>query len=791
MIAPAKAAEAGRLFAAGLEHQRQGRLAEARVCYEQGLRLSPGQPDATFLLGQLLHESGELQRGEALMRQAIAANPKAANYWRGLAIQLFNRACYDEACAAFERALALGDAPEIRAELAAALAAAGRPAEALAAWRDVVRRQPEHDAAWLAIGRLQLAAGQAADALAAAETLLRLLPDSADGWRLHAEANEQLGRADVALNGLVQAATCAPGDADLRLRLGRALLAAGMGDAGIEQLEEASRLAPQVAATHFQRGTAYAALGRAEAACAAYEAARRLDPEAPAILTNLANQYAALKRNDAAYELYAQALRVAPDFAAAHFNLGMLLVDAGRRLDAEAALGRACALAPDNGLMAAHLLFQRMHLCRWQGLDALAQVVARTIEDDRDDIPPFIALSMPGTSPELQRRCAENHSRRLMAASAMPAAPATGGRRDGRLRLGYLSSDFKSHATAYLMAEMLEAHDRSRFEVFGLSYGVDDGSPMRARIVASVEHFVDLAGLPAADAVGRIAALELDVLVDLKGYTEGNHSEWLQYRLAPAQINWLGYPGTLAAPWVDYLIADAVVAPLSSQPQFSERLLHLPGCYQPNCRERACCAPSSRADEGLPDEALVVCSFNQTYKITPAIFACWLEVLRQVPQAVLWLWASNPWAEEELRAHAAAAGIAPARLIFAEGKPQAAHLARLPLADLALDTFPCNGHTTTSDALWAGVPVVTLQGEAFAARVASSLLTAAGLDELVARSEADYVATVVRLCRDREGLRRLRKQAEALRSESDLFDGQAFARKLEALLAEIGRPADG
>jgi predicted O-linked N-acetylglucosamine transferase (SPINDLY family) len=337
----------------------------------------------------------------------------------------------------------------------------------------------------------------------------------------------------------------------------------------------------------------------------------------------------------------------------------------------------------------------------------------------------------------------------------------------------------------FLMIEMLEAHDRSRFEIFALSYGVDDASPMRARAVASVEHFVELAGLSGRDAVARIAALELDVLIDLKGYTEGNHSEWLQYRLAPVQINWLGYPGTLGAPWADYLIADAVVTPEENQWMFSERLLHLPGCYQPNCRQRPCGPPSSRAAEGLPEDAIVLCSFNQTYKITPEMFQLWLDVLRAVPEAVLWLWASNPWAEDALRNTAARDGVAPTRLVFAEGRPQAEHLARLPLADLALDTFPCNGHTTTSDALWAGVPVVTLQGEAFAARVAGSLLAAAGLGELVAVTPEAYHECIVGLCRD-VGLRaRMREKTEALRGISEVFDGVAFARKLEALLAEF------
>ncbi|MDR2111888.1 MAG: tetratricopeptide repeat protein [Candidatus Accumulibacter sp.] len=685
--------EAARLFADGLAHQREGRLAEARQCYERGLKYDPGNPDALFLLGKALFDGGDAADGERKMRAAISARPQAANYHVGLALSLFN---------------------------------AGRADEALAAFRIAVRGQPRDPALWRGLATSAAQCGRVDAALDAVAEWRRLAPDDDDAARLHA------------------------------------------------------RLCAQ---RHFARGAALAARDDIEAAIGEYEAALSFDAEAPSILANLANLHARLGREDTARALYERALAAAPDDAPTHFNLAMLHLDGGRRLDAAAALERAAACDPDNGLIAAHLLSQKMHLCRWEGLDELGQRVRAAIENNTADVPPFIVLSLPGATPALQRRCSENHGQWLSRGEA-PAPPARR-KRHGRARVGYLSSDFKSHATMFLMIDMLEAHDRSRFEIFALSYGVDDGSPMRARAVASVEHFVELAGLSAADAVSSIAALELDVLIDLKGYTEGNHSEWLQYRMAPVQINWLGYPGTLGAPWADYLIADEIVAPAEHQWMFSERLLHLPGGYQPNCRERALGAASTRAAEGLPEDAVVLCSFNQTYKITPEMFDLWLDVLRAAPESVLWLWASNPWAEDELRRAAARAGVAPGRLVFADGRPQAEHLARLPLADLALDTFPYNGHTTTSDALWAGVPVVTLRGEAFAARVASSLLTAAGLEELIAGTPAAYRELVVGLCRDTGRRVRAREKSAALRTSSELFDGAAFARKLETLLAEL------
>lgn len=693
-MSASKQNEAVRLFAAGLEHQQAGRLAEARKCYERGLKLVPGHPDALFLLGQTLFDSGEREIGERKMRAAIDARPQAANYRAGLAISLFN---------------------------------AGQPAEAAKEFAAAVRHLHGDPSLWRG---LALSAAQSGDTPTAY--------DAATRW-----------------------AALQPSD------------------------EEASGLTRKLAAqSHHDRAKALAEDGRYEEACTAYAEALRQDPGGLPILVNLANLYVTLKRHDEAQVLFARAIALDPNSAAAHFNLGMLHLDVGRRLDAARSLADAARCDPQDGLIAAHLLFQKMHLCAWEGLEPLSRHVMAAVEKNTADIPPFIVLSMPGTTPALQRKCAENHSLRLRRAD--DAALPLESRRPGRLRVGYLSSDFKNHATAFLMIDMLEAHDRSRFETFGLSYGIDDASTMRRRVESSFEHFVELAGLPARDAVQRIRAQELDILIDLKGYTEGNRSDWLQYRLAPVQINWLGYPGTLGAPWVDYLIADEVVAPSGNQWMFSERLLHLPGCYQPNCRAREVLSvPPTRAQEGLPDDAIVLCSFNQTYKITPELFDVWMAVLRDVPRAVLWLWASNPWAEKALRREAEARGVAAERLIFAEGRPQAMHLARLPLADLALDTFPCNGHTTTSDALWAGVPVVTLRGEAFAARVAASLLVTAGFRELVAETHEQYAEIVLDFCRDTGRRFALQRRMRELRENSEVFDGTAFARKIEALLEEV------
>ena len=695
-----------------------------------------------------------------------AGGPALALFSEGLAHQQAGRLAAARVC--YERALALDPGQtDGRFLLGQTLYDSGEHATGEAMMRAAIAARPQAANYHAGLALSLFNAGRLSAAKDEFWAALQGLPQDPSLWRGMALCCIDSGELDAASEAARVWAQLQPGDA------------------------EAARLNAQLESQRqYDCGVALEAEGRHQEACAAWRAALVAAPGAVPVLLRLGNRLAALGEHAEAEACYLRAIDVEPAAAAAHFNLAMLRLDQGRRLDAASALERAAERAPDDGLIAAHLLFQKLHLCRWDGIETLVAKVRAAVEAGRADVPPFVVFAMPGTDAALQRRCAEHHSACLRRAE-LPAFRRSAPRRPGasegrkRLRIGYLSSDFKNHATAYLMIEMLEAHDRARFEFFLLSYGIDDGSELRGRLERAGEHFIDLAGQPEAHAVQCIADLDLDVLVDLKGYTEGNRSDWLQYRLAPVQVNWLGYPGTLGAPWADVLFADAVVAPLEHSAQFSERVVHLPGCYQPNSRARPCAARPTRAVEGLPEEALVLCSFNQTYKLTPEVFAVWLEALRETPHAVLWLWASNPWAEDELRRVAQAAGVDPTRLIFAEGRAQPEHLARLPLADLALDTFPCNGHTTTSDALWAGVPVLTWQGEAFAARVASSLLAAAGLDDLIAVSLADYRSRLLRWCADAAWRADLAARAGALRETSPLFDATAFARKLEAAYLEL------
>jgi predicted O-linked N-acetylglucosamine transferase (SPINDLY family) len=346
--------------------------------------------------------------------------------------------------------------------------------------------------------------------------------------------------------------------------------------------------------------------------------------------------------------------------------------------------------------------------------------------------------------------------------------------------VGYLSSDFQEHAVAYLIAEVLELHDRERFEIFAYSHGPDDGGSMRPRLQAACEHFIDIARDSDDVASARIQGDELDVLVDLKGYTAGDRLTIMARRPCDIQVTWLGYPGSTGASFIDYLIADPFTIPVGQESAYSERVMRMPYCYQPNDRRRPVAASLDRSDYGLPDGAFVFCCFNQTYKITPDVFELWMRLLGHTPNSVLWLMDSNAWAKTALLARAEQHGMAD-RIVFAPKKPNAEHLARYRAADLALDTFPYTSHTTLSDALWLGCPAVALCGETFAARVSGSILTAAGLGELVAYSIDECENLARTLATDSLFLRATRGRVEQARNHAHAFDSTGFARDLESL----------
>ncbi|MCH7345832.1 hypothetical protein LZ017_20870 [Pelomonas sp. CA6] len=589
---------------------------------------------------------------------------------------------------------------------------------------------------------------------------------------------------------LRQALRQQPEDGGLWLTLARTLRAAQLTREAMEAAEQAMRHAARV--DHAQAATLLAA----QAAMALNEHARvvafasALPGDLCASELELLKLHGAalnrLGRSQEAIPVLMQALALKIDERDAYIELGFAFYNLKMHAESAECFRTVTVLHPTHLGAQAYLIHLEQHACQWQDYEprrqALLDAQARAAQDPLPQFSvPFTLVSLPHEPQQMLE--AARMTSRYLSQNIVPLPPAAprAPRATRRLRIGYLSNDLQSHATATLIAQVLEEHDRERFEILLFSHAPDDGSAMRQRLIAACDRFEDVLPLGLPDTARRIRELEVDLLVDLKGHTAGSRLPVLAYRPAPVQVGWLGFPGTCGLDAVDYVIGDPEVTPLAHAPFYSEKIAQMPICYQPNDGRRARGTPPPRAALGLPEQAIVLLGANQVYKLNPPLFDAWMEILRRVPAAVLWQLAGSEPANAALRDEVARRGIDPRRLVLMPKADLAEHAARLGAADLALDTWPCNGHTTTSDALWAGVPVITRRGEGFAARVAASLLQASGLPELICDSSADYVALACRLADDAVARNALRERLLAARDSAALFNAQGFARDLEAL----------
>ncbi len=576
-------------------------------------------------------------------------------------------------------------------------------------------------------------------------------------------------------------------DAAYELAEAHALIKAGRPADAVQRLVRICRVHPGESLAYTLQAHALYLLGRDDEVLACVTAVPPALPREPLlhVLHGLALQRC--RRHVEAVRAFFDALALKIDDAVTHFRLGMSFKEMGMKSEAAECVRTAVLLGLGSSVVVGRglIAFFEREACRWAEAEAALAEVRAAVQAAPADTPletsPFTHVVL--VDDPLEQRKATAHYALHVAQGIRPLPRVKPVAADGerRLKIGYLSADFHFHATSQLMVQMLECHDRSRVEVTLLSTGPDDASAMRQRVRASSEHFEELRGHSFKAIAQRVRELGIDILVDLKGGTSDTLFPVLAYRPAPLQVTWLGFPGTSGAPFIDYFIGDEIVTPLGHAAHFSECIAQLPGCYQPNDARRPLPRPTTRADWGLPAEGTVLCGFHQSYKISEEVFSTWCELLHALPDAVLWLLRWNTNVQAALQAAAQARGIDPARLLFAPVVAIEDHVSRLACADIFLDAWPCNAHTTASEALWAGVPVVTLRGAAFAQRVAASLLHAVALDELICDDRAAYRDTALALATDAPRRARLHTHLLAQREHSALFDGALFARRLEAL----------
>lgn len=493
-----------------------------------------------------------------------------------------------------------------------------------------------------------------------------------------------------------------------------------------------------------------------------------------------------LKRSEDALAAYDKAVALKPNLAEAYAGRGKVLSELQRHDEAIAAYDKALSLKPNLEFVAGERLHWKMRLCDWSDFGPEREHLLASVRDKKPYAQPFAFLSI-SSSPEEQLECAKLWISEKYRASARPIWDGEIYRHD-RIRIAYVSADFRQHAIAVLIAGLIEGHSRGDFEVTGISLRPAEASEMGQRMKRAFDRFVDASAMTSQDIAQLIRQLEIDIAIDLMGFTEGSRTDIFTQRAAPIQINYLGYPGTMGAPYIDYIIADHVVVPQHQQKFYSEKIIYMPDSFQANDRSRHISSSTfTRQQLGLPAEGFVFCCFNNNYKISPDVFDVWMRILNRVRGSVLWLVASDKPVQKNLRTEAAARGVDPGRLIFAERVPYAEYLSRLSAADLFLDTAPYNAGATASDALWAGLPVLTCECDAFVGRMGASLLSAIGLPELVTATPQAYEELAVELATSSVKLRTIKDKLDRNRLITPLFDAQRFIRHIEAAYTQAYR----
>ena len=765
----------------GLLKLQQGRNDEACTFLGEALTIFPNDLGALMNYGMALRGSGRPEEAVAVFDRALAIQPNMAegHYNRGVALGDLQR--FELAVESYERALLVQ--PEMVAAMinrAVALSALQRSDDAVSALDRVLAIQPSNVWALTQRGLLHRSKGRQALALADYNRALTLSPGHDDAQYNRGVVMLDLQRAAEALAAFDAVMHSYQGNAEMLNNRGVALWNLKRPAEALESYERALAIEPGFAEAWGNRGLALRDLMRYEEAIASFDQVLRFEPRNAVAWNSRAIVLRDMKDHDAALQSYNRALEIRPDYAEGLINRGYTYW-ALKQYDAGMAdVERGLALDPDHPYGRGELLHMRMYNADWHDFAARKAELLLQVRAGNRAIQPFNFQAIAET-PEDSQACSRTWAQaKYPQMAAQPHDPAARRGRE-KIRIGYMSGEFRQQATAILMAGLYERHDRGKFEIIALDSGVDDGSEMRKRLEKAFDRWIEIAKLSDADAARVVRDAGIDILVNLNGYFGDARMGVCAQRAAPLQVNYLGFPATLGAPYIDYILADEIVIPPGEQGFYDEKIVYLPGCYQANDdRGRPMAAVPSRSEAGLPPDGIVFCNFNNAYKLTPQTFDSWMRILAYVDGSVLWLLESRGPYAGNLRREAEKRGVAPERLIFAPDLPTDQHLARMSLADLFLDGLPYNAHTTGSDALWAGVPLITQRGTTFPGRVAASLLAAAGLPELVTESAADFEALAIKLACDPKALNKLRAKLARNKAKCALFNTERFTINIEA-----------
>ena len=775
--------------------------------------VSPPQTEINSVLA--LYSNGQIQEALGAVETLIKSYPNNS--------LLFNISgvCYkaigklDEAVKSFEKAIAIKpDYAEVHYNIGVTLRQLGQHYAAVKSYEKALTIKPDYANASNNLGNILKDLGQLNAAVKSFEKAIAIKPDYAEAHNNLGVTFQKLGQQDAAAKHYEKALVIKPDYADAHNNLGNVLKDHGQLNAAVKSFEKAIAIKPDFADAYYNLGNTLNDLGQLDTAVISFEKTLTIKPDFAEVHNNLGNVLRELGQLDASIKSFEKTLAIKPDYAEAHNNLGLTLVELGRRNAAVKSYEKAITIKPDFpeayrnlgsvmlgfkrmdeamtnferalflnpklDFLLGHTLHTKMHLCLWDDLSSRLEELQDKINNNEKVIPPFPMLGLID-DPELQRKVTEifvnKHHPKNHDLPKIGLYP-----KHKKIRIGYFSADFKEHPVAALTAELYEIHDRNHFEIHAFSYGPDTKDKMNLRIKAGVDHFYDVRTMSHKDVAMLARSLEIDIALDLGGYTHHARTGIFALRAAPIQVNYLGYAGTMGADFIDYLIADHTLISEEKQHHYSEKIAYLPNSFMVNdTKNNLSNRLFTRAEVGLPTNGFVFCCFNNHYKITPSTFIRWMKILSKVDGSVLWLAKDNSSSVKNLKKEAKKNGVDENRIIFASRLTlREDHLNRIQLADLFIDTLPYNAHATTSDALQVGLPVLTCIGNSFASRVAASLINSVNLPELITNTQEQYESLAIELATDPKKLKTIKKKLNNNLPESPIYDTPLYTQHLES-----------
>jgi protein O-GlcNAc transferase len=784
-----------------VDAHKAGRSQEAHHLYAAILKIQPKHPDANHNTGLLAVGVGKIELALPFFKAALEANPSIEQFWYSIidalikldklidAKVLLNQAKrkgikgagFDQIAQKLDNANKVlsvkPDCAEAYYNMGIEFLEQSKLEEAIEAYKKALSIKPNYAEAYNNMGIVLQEQSKLEEAIEAYNKALSIKPEYEDAYNNMGIVLQEQSKPEEAIDAYNKALAIRPDYAEAYNNMGIVFQEQSKPEEAIDAYNKALAIRPDYAGAYYNMGIAFQEQSKLEEAIEAYSKALAIKPDDVDAYNNMGIVLQEQSKLEEAIEAYSKALRVMPDNAGVYYNMGIALKDQGKLEESIDAYNKALEIKPDHEAARTENLHQQSLICNWNSIAKDVNLIPE-LGTSENHVSPFILLPLEDAPDRHLIRskiyASANFSQKTLPAKDRPS------KKPKRIRIGYFSTDFKEHPVAYLIAKVLEEHNRNQFEVFGYSIHGSSSCLMRQRLEKSFDSFINVQSMSDRDIALQARQDEIDIAIDLNGYTQHARSRIFAYRAAPIQVNYLGYPGSMGSNFIDYIVADRFLIPVENQKYFNEKPLYLPNTYMPTDNSRELSTKKiTRSDVGLPDDAFVFCCFNNNYKISPNEFDIWMRLLTKVENSILWLRQPNHSSFINLKNEAQKRKVDPSRLIFANKMPMNEHLARQRFADLFVDTFAFNAHTTAVEALWAGLPVVTKVGLGFASRVAGSLLKAVGLTELITETEKDYEALILALATNPKKLAIIREKLANNLLTQPLFNTELYTRHLE------------